>query len=100
MSLAGAVATAAVRGRAPDHLRSAVAELRLAEAAEDCGWCRSHIRDLRVLGEDLVRMADLGDDIGRGEVGKFARRVGDVAERMGALGILGRVVHRVKGMGR
>ena len=81
------------------HLRNAVAELRRAEAATDCGFCRSHVTTLRVLGEDLVRLAELGEDVGRGEIGELARRLGRAAEEIGALGMLGRIVHRIKGLG-
>lgn len=91
---------AALTGKSVDHLRAAVMELRSAEHSEGCAWCRSHITDLRILGEDLVRVAELGEDAGRGELGAFARRTGDLAERLGALGVLGRIVHRVKGLGR
>lgn len=90
---------AALTGRAIDHLRAAVMEMRAAEGSEDCAWCRSHIASVRVLAEDLVRAAEMGEDIGRGEVGAFALRVGRAAEEIGALGMLGRIVHRVKGLG-
>lgn len=80
------------------HLRAAVAELRGAETSEECGWCRSHIVAVRVLTEDLVRVAEMGEDVGHGEVGEFSRRVGRFAEEIGALGVLGRVIHRVKGL--
>lgn len=81
------------------HLRAAVLELREAEASEGCAWCRSHITAVRVLTEDLVRVAEMGEEIGRGEVGDLARRIGRLAEEIGALGVLGRIVHRVKGLG-
>lgn len=89
---------AALRDRPVDHLNAAVSELRTAEASEECGWCRSHIASVRILAEDLVRVAEMGGDIDRGEMGGFARRVGKVAEDIGALGVLGRIVHRLKGL--
>lgn len=82
------------------HLRRAVTELSVAERDEGCAWCRSHITDLRILAEDLVRVAEMGEDVGRGELGSLSRRVGNLAERLGALGVLGRIVHRLKGLGR
>ena len=81
-----------------DHLRAAIGSLRAAEEGEGCAWCRSHITELRVLAEDLVQIAQLGEDAGRGEIGAIARRVGSLAEKLGALGILGRIVHRLKGI--
>jgi hypothetical protein len=89
---------ASLRGRGVDHLRAAVSELRAAEASESCAWCRSHVVAVRVLCEDLVRIAEMGEDVGRGEVGELARRIGRAAEEIGALGTLGRIVHRVKGL--
>ncbi|MBF6555548.1 MAG: hypothetical protein IVW52_05150 [Acidimicrobiales bacterium] len=86
-------------GETLTHLRNSVAEARAAEASPNCDWCRSHITAYRIIGEDLVRIAELGEDVGRGEITAFARRVGEVAERLGALGALGRIVHRVKGLG-
>ena len=86
-------------GAGTAHLRAAVAELRAAEASEGCAWCAKHVRTVRVLTEDLVRLAELGDDVGRGEIGELARRLGRAAEEIGALGMLGRIVHRIKGLG-
>jgi hypothetical protein len=80
------------------HLRTAVAELLAAESSQNCSWCASHIRSVRVLTEDLVHLAELGDDIGRGEIGNLARRIGTTAEEIGALGMLGRLLHRIKGV--
>jgi len=80
------------------HLRAAVAELSAAENDEGCAWCRSHIAGLRVLAEDLVRIAELGQEVGRGEIKEYARRLGDLAEKVGALAALGRIIHAVKGV--
>ena len=80
------------------HLRRAVDELRSAERAESCAWCRSHVTALRVLAEDLVPLAELGEDAARGEVGALSRRIGEAAESIGALGMMGRLLHRVKGL--
>lgn len=80
------------------HLRAAVRELREAEDETGCAFCKAHVTELRVLAEDLVQVARLGEDAGRGEIGTLARRIGSLAERLGALGALGRVIHRVKGL--
>ncbi len=80
------------------HLRAAVTELLAAEASQNCAWCAAHVRSIRVLTEDLVHLAELGDDVGRGEIGTLARRIGTAAEQIGALGMLGRLLHRLKGV--
>ena len=72
------------------HLASAVTELRAAEASEDCTWCRSHIRELRVLTEDMLALARAGDELG---AAKLSRRVGSLLERIGALSIMARMMH-------
>ena len=82
------------------HLTAAVRELRLAEEDTGCEFCRGHIRELRVLAEDLVRAAELGEDLGRGQVGDMARRIGSLAERLGALGALARIIHWAKRFSR
>jgi hypothetical protein len=88
---------ASLQGRSIDHLRAAVGELREAEAGEGCAFCRSHITDLRILGEDLVGIAELGERVGTGQLGSLSRRIGALAERTGALAVLGRLLHRMKG---
>ena len=73
-----------------EHLANAVTELRAAEASEDCSWCRSHIRELRVLTEDMLALARAGDELG---AAKLSRRVGSLLERIGALSIMARMMH-------
>jgi hypothetical protein len=81
-----------------NHLRDALTSLRAAENSIDCTFCRGHVRSLRILCEDLIRITELGEEIGQGEVGELARRVGNLAERLGALSVLGRLIHRIKGL--
>lgn len=81
------------------HLELALSELRAAERDEGCAWCKSHVTEVRILTEDLVHAAQMSEDLGRGELTEFSKRVGRTAERIGALGMLARIVHRVKGVG-
>jgi len=78
------------------HLSAAIAELRAAEDSEDCSWCRSHIRQLRVLAEDMLALAQAGDQLG---AAKLSRQAGALLERIGALSVMARILHRLKGVG-
>lgn len=82
---------------AETHLSAAVAELKAAEGAEDCSWCRSHIRQLRILTEDMLALAQAGDQLG---AAKLSRKAGAMLEQIGALSVMARIMHRVKGGGR
>lgn len=75
------------------HLARAVEELRNAEESEDCSWCRSHIRELRIAAEDLLALARMGSELGAGEI---SRRVGSLLERVGALSVMARILHTAK----
>ncbi len=77
------------------HLSNAIGELRAAEEAEDCSWCRSHIRDLRVLCEDMLALAEAGDQLG---AAKLSRKAGAMLEKIGALSVMARMMHMVKGV--
>ena len=73
--------------------------LREAERKETCDFCRSHITATRVLLEDLVAVADMGDDLRKHEeLRRLSLRLGEVGESIGGLAVIARVIHRVKGL--
>jgi len=80
-------------------INEAVWTLRAAEEVETCPYCRSHIVSMRVLCEDLLAVAEMGDDLRKHEaLRRLAVRMGEVGESVGALSFVARVIHRVKGL--
>ncbi len=82
------------------HIVRAVQELRAAEAEVDCAWCRSHVHDVRVIAEDLADVAWLAAEIRDPSTRDMLRKVGIIADRLGALTLLAKVFHRVRGLTR
>jgi hypothetical protein len=75
------------------HLLNAARELAEAEGSEDCTWCRSHIRQLRILTEDMLALARSGDELG---TARLARETGLLLEKIGALSVMARIIHWLK----
>ncbi len=82
------------------HVVRAVQELRAAEAEVDCPWCRSHVRDVRVVVEDLADVAWLAAELRDPAARNLFRKVGMAADHLGVLSLLARVFHRVRGLAR
>ncbi len=82
------------------HVVRAVQELRAAEAEVDCPWCRSHVRDVRVVVEDLADVAGLAVELRDPAARDLFRKVGAVADRLGTLALLAKVFYRVRGLMR
>lgn len=71
-----------------------------AEAIEDCSWCRSHIRSLRLLVEDLQALARLSTDMKESpELRKWLIRTMKFGEEIGILSFLAHIFHRFRRMG-
>ncbi len=82
------------------HVARAVQELRAAEAEINCPWCRTHVRDVRVIVEDLADVASLAAELREPAARDLFRKVGAAADRLGALALLAKVFHRVRGLKR
>ncbi len=87
-------------GAALVHVLHALQELRAAEAEVDCPWCRGHVRDVRVIVEDLADIARLAAELRDPVARDLSRKVGAAADRLGALALLAKIVHRVRGLTR
>ncbi len=80
------------------HVVKAAEELRTAEAEVNCAWCRSHVHDVRVIVEDLADVAGLAAELRDPAAQDLFRKVGAAADQLGALALLAKVFHRVRGL--
>jgi hypothetical protein len=85
--------------RSADWIDQALARVRLAEEVETCPFCKSHITATRVVLEDLLAVAEMGDDLRKHErLRELSLRIGELGDRIGGFSVLARVIHRVKGL--
>ncbi len=80
------------------HVVRAVQELRAAEVEVDCPWCRSHVHDVRVVVEDLADVAWLAAELRDPAARNLLRKVGAVADHLGVLTLLAKIVNRIRGL--
>ncbi len=80
------------------HVLRAVQELRDAEAEVDCPWCRSHLRDVRMIVEDLADVARLAVDLRDPAARDLFRKIGAAVDHLGTLALLAKAFHRVRGL--